>query len=97
LQNRHNFSILLLCEKEPGVLSRFRSAEAPARLAKRLAEVEETRRDLNLPGWIWTWLVSFGFAGKTSNLAATKRLPHVFSRGWAAAGGECLLPEQPSL
>jgi hypothetical protein len=78
LRNRYNFSILYPCEKETIVLSCFRSAEPPARLAKRLAEVKETRRDLDLLGWIWTWLVSFGFAGNTSNLPATKQLPQCF-------------------
>ena len=47
------------------------------------AEVEETKRDLDLLGWIWTCLIRFGLAGKTLNLAATKRLPHGFSRGWS--------------
>ena len=61
------------------------------------AKVKGTRRDLDLLGWIWICLVRFGLAGKTLNLAATKRLPHGFSRGWSGGkSGECLLRERPS-
>ena len=52
-------------------------------LRNACAEVEETRRDLDLLGRIWTCLVRFGFTGKILNLVATMRLPHAFSRGWA--------------
>jgi hypothetical protein len=85
LGNRHNFSILFRCEKSAAALSFLTIGKS---LARRLAQGEggeekilifEQQIQEFLLGFAW-WINQENFG-----LAATKRLPHVFSCGRAAA------------